>query len=167
MCIRDSVYPYCRGSIAERVAQTIRCGGSVTSFHQGVLDACVPGRLREQLQHKHCYRVQAHGESFAEFALSIREAVRILRLGLPDVEVVQMVVERVTPQERSRLIFAERPRSYEELNKMCVLSRAIQAIDESRGPVRANLGEFRAVERRAVQSQPRPESCLLYTSRCV
>ena len=34
----ELVYPYCRGSMAERVAQTIRCGGSVTSFHQGVLD---------------------------------------------------------------------------------------------------------------------------------
>ena len=31
----ELVYPYCRGSMAERVAQTIRCGGSVTSFHRG------------------------------------------------------------------------------------------------------------------------------------
>ena len=143
--------------MAERVAQTIRGGGSVTSFHRGVLDACVPGRLREQLQHKHCYRVQAHGENFAEFARSIREAVRILGLGLPESEVVQMIFEGVTPQERSRLIFAERPRSYEDLEKMCVLSRAIQAIDESRGPVRASPGESRRVERRVVQSQPRTE----------
>ena len=37
----ELVYPYCRGSMAERVAQSIRCGGSVTSFHRGGV-----GRMR-------------------------------------------------------------------------------------------------------------------------
>ena len=78
-------------------------------------------------------------------------------MGLPENEVVQMIFEGVTPQERSRLTFAERPRNYEDLEKLCALSRAIQSIDESRGPVRASLGEPRVVERRVVQSQPRPE----------
>ena len=96
----ELVYPYCRGSVAERVARTIRDGGSVARFHGGVLDACVPGLLRKQLQHKHCYRVQAHGENFAKFVQSIRDAVRILGLGLPENEVVQMIFEGVTPQER-------------------------------------------------------------------
>ena len=58
----------------------------------------MPGLLRKQLQDKHCYRVQAHGENFAKFAQSIREAVRILGLGLPENEVVQMIFEGVTPR---------------------------------------------------------------------
>ena len=171
----ELVYPYCRGSVAERVARTIRDGCSVASFHRGVLDACVPGLLRKQLQDKYFYRVQAHGENFSKFVQSLREAVRILGLGLPENEVVQMIFEGVTPQERSRLTFAERPRTYEDLEKLCALSRAIQSVDESRGPVRASLGEPRVVERRVVQFQPQPERnngdrsgpCLLYTSRCV
>ena len=61
------------------------------------------------------------------------------------------------PQERSRLLFAERPRSFGDLDKLCVLSRAIQVNDESRGPARTSQSEFRREERRAVQFQPRPE----------
>ena len=86
------------------------------------------------------------------FVQSIRDAVRILGLGLPENEVVQMIFEGVTPQERSRLTFAERPRNYEDLEKLCALSPAIQSIDESRGPVRASLGEPRVAERWVVQS---------------
>ena len=68
----ELVYPYCRGSMAERVAHTLRCGGSVAAFHWEVLDAFVPGRLLEQLRHKHFYRVQSRGESLAGFVHSVR-----------------------------------------------------------------------------------------------
>ena len=46
-------------------------------------------------------------------------------LGLREEEVVQMIFEGVTPQERSRFIFAERPRSFDDLNKLCVLSLSL------------------------------------------
>ena len=39
----ELVYPYCRGSMAERVIHTLRGGGGIDSFHGEVLDAFIPG----------------------------------------------------------------------------------------------------------------------------
>ena len=63
----------------------------------------------------------------------IRKAARVLRLGLPETEVIQVILEGLNPQERSRLIFADRPRCFADLCRLCVVSNTVRAGDESRG----------------------------------
>ena len=104
MCIRD------------------RCWGGVVEFHREVLETFVPGRLLEQLKQQHFYRVQARGESLAAFVHRVRDAARILGVGLSEEEVVQIILEGVTPQERLWLVFAERLHRYRDLDKLCVMS---------------------------------------------
>ena len=48
-------------------------------------------------------------------------------------EVIQAILEGLNPQERSRLIFADRPRCFADLYRLCVVSKNVQAGDESRG----------------------------------
>ena len=36
------IYPYCRGSLAELVTDTLRRGGSIDSLHGEVLDSFIP-----------------------------------------------------------------------------------------------------------------------------
>ena len=48
-------------------------------------------------------------------------------------------------QERSRLVFAERPRCFTDLDRLCVMSRNIQVNDESRGPMVARDPNYRTV----------------------
>ena len=68
-------------------------------------------------------------------------------------EIVQVILEGGTPQERSSLVFAERPRCFADLDRLCVMSRAIQSNDESRGPGVARKPDLGMAERRAGQSQ--------------
>ena len=76
-----------------------------------------------------CIRDRALGD----FVHDIRKAARVLRLGLPETEVIQAILEGLNPQERSRLIFADRPRCFADLERLCVVSRTVQEVDESRG----------------------------------
>lgn len=147
------VFPYCRGPMAGLIERVMRRGGTLDDFHREVLDSFVPGRLREQLRQKHFYRVQAHGEGLAPFCSSIRSAARILRLPMSEGEVVQVILEGVTPQERSRLVFAERPRSYSDLDRLCVMSRTIEMTDEAR----ASISTFYPRERLAGRYGPAPQ----------
>ena len=94
----ELIYPYCRGSMAERM--TLRGGGSIDSFHGEVLDAFIPGQLRQ----KHFYRVQANGESLANFVVSIKDSARILRLVLSDLDIVQIILEGVMIYNTPRMI---------------------------------------------------------------
>ena len=57
----------------------------------------------------------------------------MLRLGLPETEVIQAILEGLHPQERSRLVSADRPRCFADLEQLCVVSRTVQEVDESRG----------------------------------
>ena len=107
------------------------------------------------MRHKHIYRVQSRGESLAGFVHSVRDAARILGLGLSEEEIVQIILEGVTPQERLRLVFAERPRRFVDLDKLCVMSRAIQGNDEARGGGNMDIPDFSRGERRGGPSHPR------------
>ena len=62
----------------------------------------------------------------------IRKAARVLRLGLPEGDIIQAILEGLHPQEISRLMFADRPRCFADLDRLCLVSRTVQAMDESR-----------------------------------
>ena len=109
--------------------------------------------IRDRLRQKHFYRVQANGEALANFVSSIKDAARILRLGLPEGEIIQTILEGVTPQERSRLVFAERPRSFTDLDRLCVLSKTIQCNDDTRGHEARWSLDRQVVERRVGRSE--------------
>ena len=118
--VLELVFPYCRGPMAERVADVMRRRGGVAEFHQEVLEAFVPGRLMEQLRHRHFYRVQARGESLAQFVQRIREVARILGLGMSEEEVAQNILDGVSADDRLRLVFAQRPQWFADLERRCV-----------------------------------------------
>ena len=63
----------------------------------------------------------------------VRKAARILRLGLPETELIQVIREGPNPQERSRLVFSDPPRCFADLDRWCAHARRVQANDESRG----------------------------------
>ena len=121
-----------------------------------VLDSFIPGQLRHQLRLKLFYQVQANDERLVNFVCSIRDSARILKLGLSELEIVQVSLEGVTPQGRSRLVFAERPHCFADLDRLCVMSRNIQANDESRGPMVARDPNYRTGERCTVLPQDSP-----------
>ena len=73
-------------------------------YKRQVLDSFIPGRRLDQLRLKLFYRVQANGEELTDFVQSVRKAARILRLGLPETEVIQVILEGPTPQERSCVV---------------------------------------------------------------
>ena len=95
------IYPYCRGSLAALVTNTLRHGGSIDAFRGEVVDFFIPRRRRDQLRFKMFYRVQANEETLADFVQNVRKAARILRLGLAEREIIQLILEVLTPQELS------------------------------------------------------------------
>ena len=122
------IYPYCRSTLADLVTKALRRGDSVDAFHGEVLNFFIPIRRRFKLELERFYRPQAYGEALGDFVRDIRKAARVLRLGLPETEVIQAILEGLTPQERSRLAFADRPRCFADLEQLCVVSRTVQAL---------------------------------------
>ena len=128
----NMIYPYCRAPLLDRVVWHLGAGGDFDAFHRDVLELFMPGRLRDQMRQRLFYRVQGHGKKLNVFINSIKSAARVLRVDVSEAEVVRVILEGLNPQERSRLVFLERPRSFADLSRACVFARTIQMNDETR-----------------------------------
>lgn len=126
------IAPYCRGPLAERLTSVLMRQGNLRLFHSEVLEFFIPDRLRERLRLNRFYRPQGPRETLAGYVASIREASKVLMLSMSEREVVQVILDGFNPEERSRLVFANRPSSFTDLDKLCITSRSVQFADEQR-----------------------------------
>ena len=61
-------------------------------------------------------------------------------------DIIQTILEGVTPQERSRLVFAVRPQSFIDLDRLCAVSKTIQGNDDIRGHEARRSSDRQVVE---------------------
>lgn len=127
--------PLCRSPLSERLYETIRAGKGFDEFHKRSLKFFVPDRVLERLKTDRLYRLQRVGESLAAFSADVRRCCKVLRLPVAEAEVVQIILEGITPEERSRLVFSSRPTTFSELDQLCVVARNIQLTDATREQV--------------------------------
>lgn len=127
------IAPYCRGPLLDRLTSVIVRQGNLGLFHKEVMEFFIPDRYRERLKLERFYRPQGRRESLADYVASVKEAGRVLMVSMAEQEIVQTIVEGMNPEERSRLVFANRPTSFAELDKLCICSRSVQFADEQRG----------------------------------
>ena len=124
--------PYCRSPLSDRLTSVLVSGENFDCFHKLVLECFVPVRLRDRLKLDHFYRPQGTRESLAAFVSSIKSFNRVLRLGLSESEVVDVIVDGINMSERSRLVFAGRPSSFLDLDRICITSNNVQFSDHQR-----------------------------------
>jgi len=124
--------PHCRGPLADRLSGSLSSKMSVEDFHAQVLSFFIPARLLDQLKTDMFYRPQLNNESMAGYIGSVKDAWRVLRLPMRETEVVEVVLEGLAPAERSRLVMGSRPKSFDDLDRLCIYSQSIKLADGQR-----------------------------------
>lgn len=124
--------PYCRSPLSDLLNLVLSKKGNFEEFHRQTLQTFVPGRMREDLKMQMFYRSQGLRESLAAYCTEVRSASRVLRLDLSEEEVVQVILDGITPEERSRLVFCSKPVTFAELDQLVVTARNVQLIDQRR-----------------------------------
>jgi hypothetical protein len=114
------LYPYTVGILANRLSEAISTGCSVDKFHMDTLDFFLPLRARVSLQQKYCFRVQADNESLANYIADVKCYVKVFRLENTETDIVQTILDGLSPVCRSYLVFADKPTSYAGLDHLCV-----------------------------------------------
>ena len=135
--MRDSdllglILPYCRSPMSERLTASLLAGSNFDQFHSDLLDFFVPTSMRERLKMDMVYRPQGVREPLAEFVCKVKQAGRVLRLGICEADMVRIILDGINPEERSRLVFAGRPSTFLELDRLCVTARSVQFLDQQR-----------------------------------
>lgn len=124
--------PYCRSPLTEMLVSSLDDGVNFDEFHRVVLETFLPGRMKERLCQERFYRLQNDRETLASFIASIKWVARVLRVGPSESAVVGTILEGITPEERSRMVFATRPNSFADLDRLSVTSRMVAYTDELR-----------------------------------
>ena len=129
----------CLSPLRDRVMDCLSRGVSFDTFHAEILEFFVPARVMERLRVEQVYRPQAPAETLSRFVGEIRRVARVLRLNFSEQQLVDLILEGIKPEERSRLVFCARPTSFAELDRLSIISRGVQDADSQRREVAGHL----------------------------
>jgi hypothetical protein len=130
--IYEIMYPYCRGELLAFVTKALTVLRSFETFHALLLGQFIPSRQLSQLRVDRYVRVQGEGEPLATYVQSIRDAGLMLRIRETEAQVVERIVEGLTPAHRARYDFQAPPFSFRQLEQLAVVDRNIAYTDQTR-----------------------------------
>ncbi|XP_063227204.1 uncharacterized protein LOC134533635 [Bacillus rossius redtenbacheri] len=128
----EIIYPFTLGPLAERTNLAISQNLTFDKYHEDILSFFIPSRLLTQLQLSHFNRLQKPGEPLAVYVNEVKEAAAIFRLQVSEQEVINTILDGLSPEERSRLVFLSKPSSFSELDRMCIHSQNVRFADYHR-----------------------------------
>lgn len=131
--VLEIIAPLCLKPLSDRLFDCIRRHGSFDSFHSEVLDFFIPTRVMERLKVERVYRPQAHAETLSQYVGNIKSVANVLRLGFSEEHLVELILQGIKQEERSRLVFCPRPSSLADLDRLSIFSRSVQDADFQRG----------------------------------
>jgi len=123
---------YCRGQLLALVTRAIDSRETVEDFHAGSLGHFIPSRGMSQLRIARYERVQSVGEHFSNYVQAIKVAALVLRISESEAQVVERVVEGLTPTQRAHFVFQSPPSSVRQLVRLAIVDRNIAYADRSR-----------------------------------
>lgn len=89
-------------------------------FHKEALVSLIPTRQLNTLTQELFYRPQRLKEPLNSYITEIKQIALVLRLALSELEIINVILEGLSPDVRSCLAFTNRPVDFNELDKMCV-----------------------------------------------
>ena len=123
--IYEFMYPYCRGQLLALVTQAINNRETFEVFHAGSLGHFISSRGMSQLRIARYERVQSVGEHFSNYVRAIQYAAFMLRISESEPQIVERVVDGLTPTQRARFFFQPPASSFRELERLAIVDRNI------------------------------------------
>jgi len=149
LTVYEIMYPYCRGELLAFVTDAITAIESFEIFNARLLGQFIPSRQISQLRAERYKRVQFEGEPLATYVQSIRDEALMLRMKENEAQVVERIVEGITPATHARFVF-QAPPSLLQLEQLAVVDRNITYAHQMR------TVQSTAVMVGVVESHPKP-----------
>jgi hypothetical protein len=129
------VFPHCTGELLCAVEQVIKTKEKFQDIHAPLLKQFIPSRQMTRIRIAKYERVQKDGEPFSVYVQSIKDVTKVLRIDESEEQIVQRIVEGITPEQRARFIFQPRPSSFQHVKDLIIADRNMAYGDQTRkGP---------------------------------
>lgn len=103
--IYEIIHPYCRSDVVALVTNAVTAMESFEIIQAQLLGQIIPSRYISQLRAERYERAQFDGESITTYVQSIRDAALVLRISEDEAQVVERIVEGLTPTQRAHFVF--------------------------------------------------------------
>lgn len=127
------ILPLTQGRLNRLVEELLRTGGLLQDLRKIICFEYLGARVRRDLIDEHCYREQRTDEGLGDYIEEIRLGMAALCVEVPESEAVISIVEGMRPQDRSRVLFTDKPQTFVDLDKMVTRIENIRHRDERRG----------------------------------
>ena len=126
------IYSKLTQPLADLVGTVIQAGYDIDRLHDHILEMFFPPRARMTVIQRHYYRVQGLSEPLNEYVRDVKTYARVLRVTRNEQEVVNNILNGLSPVVRSCLGFESRPRDFAELDSLCIRVMAVLYADTLR-----------------------------------
>lgn len=127
--ILRAVLPLCKGSLIEIVSEVLNAGGGLTQLRLRILEQRLSPRVRHELVSKHVFRVQGDNELIANYIWDVRTAVTALCVQNREEEIVEAITQGINPRDRSCIMFASKPTTFADLEKLVTQVASVAQAD--------------------------------------
>lgn len=131
--ILQLMYPLTTGTLARYLEGLLRGQGTLGELRRVIVNDKLTPRMRRELENRYFWRAQGSGETLTEYIDEIRTANIALELKVTEREVVGNILEGMRPEDRSRVMFANRPSTFIELEQLVTSIEGISFVDQRRG----------------------------------
>lgn len=130
--ILELLYPLAKGFLGEVIAEVLSSRGNLAVLRRRIITEKIPMRVRRELERTHIWQAQETHEGLTHYVNRVRTAVVALEVNLTEPEVVDIILEGIRPEDRARIMFKEKPRTFEQLNRLVSSIESLQLVDEQR-----------------------------------
>lgn len=134
---------YASGPLYQKLLEYKVSGKTIAEIHKSLMDFFVPMGQKENLKRDLVHRPQKQNERLSSYITSVKENAKLLQCGYSEEEIVNIVKVGIAPNVRSRLVFCNNPRSFEDLDQLCIHEQNVyyeeNKVRQQKTPWKANL----------------------------
>lgn len=141
--VLEVVSSYVSEPLLGKINFHIQSGSSLRVTHNALLCYFIPRGMYEKLKRDMVHRPQRMDEPLAMYVCEIKNNVELLMCDYSEAELVDLIIMGINPNDRSKLVFQGLPKTFQDLERLCVFMQNIDYNDKERD------------ESRGVRHQPR------------
>lgn len=123
---------YAEGPLLSRIRSCKLGHPNLKHLHRDLITYFLPLGVRETLKRQLVNRPQKIGEHLARYINEIRENAELMLCDYLEEDIVNMIVMGINPEDRGRLVLHAYPKTYNDLDLMCVHVNNIKYNDDDR-----------------------------------
>lgn len=132
--ILSLLYPLAVGLLSALIGEVLAQRQSLVQLRVRIIQRKLSNRMRLELEREYYWKPQGAAEKLNQYVERVRTAALALDMQVTEAESVSNILEGMRPEDRSRLIFAQRPSNFPQLQQLVNSIEALAFADEQRKP---------------------------------